>query len=163
MGKNNGNQKETLNQKKQKNFENSICEFRNNYDFLSNFYPCQIEYEGLFYQNAESAFQAQKCIIQEEKLVFCNLSASKAKRMGRQVKLRLDWETVKVSIMEEIVRAKFVQNPYLMKKLLDTGELLLIEGNTWKDTFWGMDINSGEGENHLGKILMNVREEFRKE
>ena len=65
--------------------------------------------------------------------------------------------------MEEIVRAKFVQNPYLMKKLLDTGELLLIEGNTWKDIFWGVDINSGEGKNHLGKILMNVREELRKE
>ncbi len=50
-----------------------------------------------------------------------------------------------------------------MKKLLNTEELLLIEGNTWKDTFWGMDMNSGEGENYLGKILMNVREEFRKE
>ncbi len=159
MGKHDRTQKE----KKQKNFENSICEFRNDYDFLSNFYPCQIEYEELFYQNAECAFQAQKCITQEEKLVFCNLPASKAKRMGRQVKLRPDWETVKVSIMEEIVRAKFVQNPYLMKKLLNTGELLLIEGNTWKDTFWGVDISSGKGENHLGKILMNVREELRKE
>ena len=83
--------------------------------------------------------------------------------MGRQVTLRTDWEQVKVSIMEKIVRAKFVQNPYLMKKLLDTGELLLIEGNTWKDTFWGVDINNGEGKNHLGKILMNVREELRKE
>ena len=61
--------------------------------------------------------------------------------------------------MEEIVRAKFGQNPVLADKLLATGDTLLIEGNTWGDKFWGVDTRVGQGENHLGKILMKVRAE----
>lgn len=141
--------------------EKSACidRFRDEYDFLSNFYPVQIEYGGLIYQNAEAAFQAQKCLTDEEKAAFCGLPANKAKRLGRQVQLRSDWETVKEGIMEEIVRAKFGQNPVLADKLLATGDTLLIEGNTWGDKFWGVDTRVGQGENHLGKILMKVRAE----
>ena len=65
--------------------------------------------------------------------------------------------------MLQIVRAKFAQNPDLAARLLRTGDRKLIEGNTWHDVFWGMDLNTGQGENHLGRILMQVREEMREE
>ena len=65
--------------------------------------------------------------------------------------------------MEEIVRAKFTQNQDMKQQLLATGNLVLEEGNGWHDTFWGVDLKTGEGENHLGRILMQVREELRGE
>lgn len=142
--------------------ESTIDSFRDKYDFLSNFYPCPIEYQGLWYQNAEAAFQAQKCRNEDEKTAFCGLPAAKAKRRGRQILLRSDWESVKFQLMEEIIRVKFNQNPKLAEKLLATGDRQLIEGNEWGDTCWGVDIRTGKGDNHLGKILMKVRSEYRK-
>lgn len=62
--------------------------------------------------------------------------------------------------MEEIVRAKFSENETLKNMLLATGDAELKEGNTWNDTFWGIDQKTGSGENHLGKILMKIRDEF---
>ena len=138
-----------------------INSFRDKYRFLSNFYQCPFEYKGLVYPNAEAAFQAQKCLTEEEKVLFTEYSASKAKRFGRQVQLRSDWQEVKLGLMEEIVRAKFRQNPETAKLLLSTGDRELIEGNTWHDVYWGVDIRTGEGENHLGKILMKIREELK--
>ena len=139
----------------------AIHHFREEYFFLSNFYTTDIEYRGLRYTNAEAAFQAQKCLTDEEKQAFSGLEAAKAKRLGRRVSLRSDWETVKLGIMEEIVRAKFTQNEDLKEKLLATGDIELIEGNTWNDTFWGVSLKTGRGNNHLGKILMKIREELR--
>ena len=75
--------------------------------------------------------------------------------------MRKDWEQVKDRIMEEIVRAKFSQNEELKEQLLATGDAQLVEGNRWNDRYWGVDIRSGVGENHLGKILMKVRSELR--
>lgn len=134
--------------------------FRGAYFFLSNFYEAPVEYGGLRYLNNEAAFQAQKCLTEEEKLAFTELPPNKAKRLGRQVTLRSDWEQVKVGIMEEIVRAKFTQNDDLRSRLLATGDAELVEGNNWNDTFWGVHLSTGKGENHLGQILMKVRSEL---
>ena len=135
--------------------------FRNEYRFLSNFWDAPVTYKGLTYQNAEAAFQAQKCIDEAEKVQFTTLCSNEAKRLGRHVQLRPDWEKVKVGIMEEIVRAKFIQNEELKWRLIGTGDAYLEEGNTWHDTCWGVDAETGEGLNHLGKILMKVREELK--
>ena len=97
---------------------------------------------------------------EEEKLPFTQARPGKCKGMGRRVKLRPDWEQVKVGLMEEIVRAKFTQNEELKRLLLATGDKRLAEGNTWGDTFWGVDLRTGQGENHLGRILMKVRGEL---
>lgn len=67
---------------------------------------------------------------------------------------------MKDGIMEEIVRAKFTQNQELKAQLLSTGDAILIEGNTWNDRYWGVDVRSGVGKNHLGKILMKIRLEL---
>lgn len=142
-----------------KNFvrETVILEFRDDYAFLSNFYDAPVEYEGLVFQNNEAAFQAMKNPAQAHK--FTDIGAKSAKRLGRQVELRNDWEHVKECIMYEICLAKFTQHPDLKEKLLATGDKFLTEGNYWGDTEWG--ICGGKGKNKLGKILMRVREELR--
>ncbi len=141
---------------------NSITDFhQEEYRFLSNFYEAVVTYGGLTFHSNEAAFQAQKCMTEEEKLPFTEYGPGKSKGVGRRVPLRPDWEEVKVGIMEEIVRAKFTQHPELAAMLLATGEKVLVEGNTWGDTCWGVDLRTGQGENHLGKILMKVREELR--
>ena len=138
----------------------TVHSFRNEYRFLSNFWDAPVTYRGLTYQNAEAAFQAQKCLDEAEKEQFCVLRSNEAKRLGRHVRLRPDWENVKLPIMEEILRAKFTQNEDLKQLLLSTGELVLEEGNTWGDTFWGVDAKTREGRNHLGRILMRIRKEL---
>lgn len=134
--------------------------FRNEYRFLSNFWDAPVTYRDKTYQNAEAAFQAQKCIDEAEKEQFTTLRSNEAKRLGRHVQLRSNWENVKLPIMEEIVRAKFTQNEELKALLLSTGDLVLEEGNTWGDTFWGMDAKTRKGRNHLGRILMRIRKEL---
>ena len=134
--------------------------FRGKYAFLSNFYPIKVTYGGLTYPNNEAAFQAQKTLKPEEREGFTCLPPSDAKRRGRHVRLRPDWEDVKCGIMEEIVRAKFTQNLRLRQQLIETGSAQLIEGNSWNDRFWGVDARSGTGKNHLGEILMKIRAEL---
>lgn len=137
---------------------NKIDNFRGKYYFLSNFSDSVITYEDVTYQNAEAAFQAMKVINPEQRKSFAHLPPNRAKAKGRNVRLRHDWEKVKIRIMYEIVKAKFTQNADLKRKLLDTGNADLIEGNTWNDTFWG--VCRGKGKNELGKILVRVRSEL---
>lgn len=131
--------------------------FDGEYSFLSNFYDSPLIYNELIYLNSEAAFQAQKC--PERASEFCTLPPGKAKRLGRKVQLRADWDLIKNNVMYEVVKAKFSQNHDLRKKLLDTGSEELIEGNYWNDKYWG--VCNGEGLNMLGKTLMIIREEFR--
>ena len=138
-----------------------INEFKGKYYFLSNFYTAPVEYEGLLYQNNESAFQSAKVIDIERRKQFCNIDPSTSKKKGRSVTLRHDWEKVKDKVMEDCVRDKFTRNDDLRQRLLDTGDQELVEGNTWNDTYWG--VYRGRGRNMLGKILMKVREELRNE
>lgn len=140
---------------------NTISRFRDEYRFLSNFYEAEVVYGGLAYGSNEAAFQAQKCTDEAEKKQFTELDPGKSKEMGRNVQLRPDWEEAKVGIMEEIVRAKFTQHPELASLLLETDSKILVEGNHWGDTCWGVDTRTGQGENHLGRILMKVREKLR--
>lgn len=137
---------------------NKIDDFRGAYRFLSNFYDAPVTYLGVTYANNEAAFQAQKCTDNTVKAMFANLNPSEAKRLGRNVQLRPDWETVKYDIMYEVCKAKFEQNDDLREMLLDTGDAYLEEGNTWNDRCWGTC--RGVGENHLGKILMRIRDEL---
>lgn len=139
-----------------------ILSFRDENYFLSNMFPCNVVYDGLTYCSAEAAFQASKTLDVEERKKFTNISGYDAKKLGRTVKLRSDWENVKIGIMQEILEAKFT-NPDLKEKLASTGKVRLVEGNTWRDTFWGVDARTGKGMNVLGNLLMDIRNEIQKE
>lgn len=135
--------------------------------YLSNFYPCPVEYDGILYMNAEAAFQAAKTLDTDLREEFSLLNPSQAKRKGRHIKLRYDWEQVKRQEMKKIVRCKFEQNKELAEKLIATDPKYLEEGNTWHDNTWGVchcsrcKSTDQVGLNWLGKILMEVRSELR--
>ncbi len=136
-----------------------IDRFTCDYDFLSNFHPSPIEVDGILYPTVEHAFQAAKTFVPEEKQgIAAAATPGRAKRKGRKVQLRPDWEQVKVGIMEELVRLKFATHADLRERLLATGNAELIEGNNWNDTFWG--VCRGRGRNELGLILMKLRSEL---
>lgn len=149
-----------------------IDKFEGRWRFLSNFYPCKIEHQGIEYPSVEHFYVAMK--VNDEQLIngryytpgdFREMvatidGAGLVKKIGRQVKLRRDWETKKLEVMNWGVREKFKNNE-LKELLLSTEDQELIEGNWWKDTFWG--VCDGKGKNHLGKILMEVRRELRGE
>lgn len=130
------------------------------FEFLSNMYPCRIEYDGRVYSSAEAVFQSFKTLSKEERDLFTTVDGKGARRLGKSISLRDDWDRVRVDIMRDVVRAKFTQNPELAAKLVATGNVELEEGTTLHDTFWGVDINTGKGQNQLGKILMDVRSEL---
>lgn len=136
--------------------------FDDQYAFLSNFYPATVTYEGMTYLSSEAAYQAAKCTDPADRKVFQTLTPGKAKRLGQQVQLRKDWDQIKISVMTEILENKF-QNPTLKAKLIETGNATLIEGNIWHDTFWGVDLNTGKGQNHLGILLMDLRTKLQKQ
>lgn len=139
-----------------------VMRFDGKYFFLSNFYPAEVEFEGITYCTSENAFQASKSLDKKVRESFANYTPGKAKREGRAINpLRGDWEKVKVDIMRSILKIKF-SDPILRKKLLDTDGLFLMEGNTWGDLYWGTDL-PGRGMNKLGNLLMEIREEIKKE
>lgn len=144
-----------------------IPEFSGKYNFLSNFSDSPIKYEGIVYPTVEHAFQAAKTLNINKRLEIAHASTpGQAKRLGRSVKLRSDWEEIKVDIMRECLRLKF-EIPELREALLETGNAELTEGNTWHDNFWGICYcskcrASAHGKNVLGLLLMEVRDEIRR-
>jgi ribA/ribD-fused uncharacterized protein len=135
---------------------NTIEKFKDEYEFLSNFYPSSIDYESITYPTVEHAFQAAKTLDHTERQKIANLpTPAKAKAAGRKVKLREGWNDIRTTIMREIIEIKF-SAPTLMILLQNTGDSILIEGNTWNDTFWG--VCRGKGQNWLGEIIMETRE-----
>jgi ribA/ribD-fused uncharacterized protein len=138
-----------------------IPEFTGQYAFLSNFYPSEIVTpDGWIWPTAEHLFQACKTWSPDDRRrVYAAASPGGAKRAGRRVALRPDWERVKKLIMLKTVLAKFEQNPELATLLDATYGEELVEGNDWNDMYWGQV--DGQGANHLGQILMWVREVLR--
>ena len=143
-----------------------ITSFKDEYRFLSNFYQSPVTLDGLTYPNAEAAFQAQKCAKEEDKVKYTLVkNPVVAKRMGKkEPNLPENWREISYGIMLEIIRAKF-SLPEMKEKLLATGKAELVEGNNHHDNLWG-DCTCSRcaarvGQNRLGKILMQVREELR--
>lgn len=138
--------------------------FNGEYRFLSNFFPCSIEFEGLVYTTVEHAYQAAKTNDEEGRnFIWMSSSASEAKRRGRMIVLRKDWDDVKLSIMKTLLRKKFYDH-VLKAALLQTGRQDLSEMNYWHDQYWGsctcLKHQMTPGQNHLGKLLMELRSEL---
>lgn len=128
--------------------------------FLSNFFECMITDHGLTFPSAEHLYQAYKAkTVYHAKAIQEAPTPGMAKRICRAISIREDWESIKIDVMRHVVTLKFAQNVHLQDLLLATDDMLLIEGNNWGDKFWGT-VNH-EGENHLGRILMEVRQNIR--
>ena len=150
---------------------------------FSNFFPSLVVYKEKIYPTSEHAFQAMKFVDYPEyqeairtantpgiaKILACQRTGGGYKwrtdmnsiilsYRKQGVKLRSDWEEVKVEIMYEILVEKFSTNPKLKNVLLSTGDSMLVE-HTTRDNFWG-DGGDGSGQNMLGKTLVRVRDNF---
>lgn len=134
-----------------------ILEFRGKFHFLSNFYLCKITVDGFEFDSVEHAYQAMKTP-KKDWPKFVGITPGQAKRLGRKLKIRDDWEQVKLPFMKALIMRKFMI-PELREKLLNTGDAELIEGNSWGDIYWG--VCDGQGQNNLGKTIMEVREQVR--
>lgn len=137
-----------------------ISGFHGEYEFLSNFYPCSITIpdSDINCSTVEHAYQAAKTLDIDERIYISTLRPGDAKKQGRKVKLRDGWESMKLFIMYELIKIKF-QDGFLRSRLLATWDSILIEGNDWNDCYWGVCNNLGS--NHLGNILMSIRQLLR--
>lgn len=152
-----------------------IDSFRGENFFLSNMYP--LEHTILTgitsAQSSEQAYQAAKFVdsATHQRVAWASakergfgerLDGIAAKNMAHELidagepKIP-NWTEIKCEVMYEAVRRKFIANPGIRGLLIATGTEPLIEGNDWGDMFWGQDSETGEGENHLGLILEQVR------
>tara|TARA_R110000868_G_scaffold47769_7_gene156242 strand:+ start:1065 stop:1544 length:480 start_codon:yes stop_codon:yes gene_type:complete len=142
-----------------------IEKFDEDFAFLSNFWPCDIEFEGIVFPSTEHAFQAAKTNDRETRLIIAaKKTPGQAKRAGGRQGILPDfdfeaWEDKKIDVMGEICRIKF-QDPALRELLKATGSQKLQEGNNWNDTFWGVSLKTGKGRNVLGTILEIIRDEI---
>lgn len=144
-----------------------INKFEGKYEFLSNFYPSRITIDSVSYPTVEHAFQSAKTRSFLKRIEISKLDTPReAKKAGRQVELRSDWETIKDQVMYDCLKEKF-KIKELKEKLLATGNEELVEGTTWHDNYWGNcsceKCRNIEGKNILGKTLMRLREELRNE
>jgi len=139
--------------------EMTITAFRDEYRFLSNFWPAPVEGPGqIVFPTVEHAYVAWKT---DNPVLWKEIATiehpGRAKRLGRiAAAMRPDWDKIKLPIMRNLIWQKF-QDPELFRMLQETKPHEIIEGNTWGDTFWGQ-CPIGTGHNHLGKILMEVRD-----
>lgn len=137
-----------------------IRKFKGKHRFLSNFWSVEIEYKGKVYPTLEHAYQAAKTLEESwRERIRGAESAGKAKKLGRRAPQREDWETLKIPVMRTLLQLKFAPDTALARQLLDTGREELVEGNTWGDKFWG--VCNGEGQNKLGELLMEVRDDLK--
>jgi len=135
-----------------------IREFNDTYRWLSNFYPCKVVHNGRIFLSVENAYQSAKSD-DDRWIQFCQtFSPGIVKAASKELQLdRNLWDKRKLQIMEEFLSQKFHQEPFKSMLTL-TGNEELQEGNSWHDTFWGIDLKTGKGQNHLGKLIMKIRD-----
>lgn len=137
-----------------------ISSFTGEFRFLSNFWPAEVSLDGEVYPSVEHAYQAAKTINTAQRAAIrVAKGPGIAKRLGKTVTLRSDWNTVRLTVMRDLLKQKF-SDPNLRQRLLATHDEELVEGNQWGDQFWG--VARGRGQNHLGRLLMEVRKESTK-
>jgi len=138
-----------------------IKEFQNEYRWLSNFAPVDIVLNGRIFSSVEHAYMSEKSDDLSWKETCANslYTAGQIKKLSGGIVLKSGWDDIKLSVMERCLRQKFNQNPY-KAKLMKTKYEHIQEGNMWNDKFWGVCLKTGKGENNLGKLIMQIREEL---
>jgi predicted NAD-dependent protein-ADP-ribosyltransferase YbiA (DUF1768 family) len=141
-----------------------IDNFNEEFSFLNNSYPSEVFFEGKIYPSIFNAYQASRTVNDFfRKLLQKTQTPEKIYEIAVQITDPIDWNTKRLLIMEKLIRDKFIRNSYLKQELLNTLNRDLLNTfsiKTESNVFWGVFKN--EGENHLGKILMRVREDIRK-
>lgn len=138
-----------------------IKSFSGQYSWLSNFYPVAVVYDGVEYMTVEHAYQAAKTLDKVERQIIQKAKTpAEAKNLGKYVTVRKDWFSIRVYVMKGLLEQKFAV-PVLRDRLMATGSDIIIEGNYWNDTFWG--VCNGKGKNVLGKLIMEIRDSIRNE
>lgn len=136
-----------------------ILDFQGENRWLSNMYRLTIPlvYQNIEYWSVENFYVAMKTTDIEIRKHIATLDPISAKKFGRSLKIRSDWEQIKLNVMRDGLDFKFSQEPF-MSKLIATGDQLIVEGNWWGDTFWG--VCRGVGDNNLGKLIMEIRSDL---
>lgn len=139
-----------------------ISSFSGEHRWLSNFSEHSVMLNPtIVFPTVEHGFVWHKTTNSEmRQRILMETTPGRVKRLGRKIELRPEWESLKLTVMHELVLLKFQQHEGIRQLLIETGEQELVEGNKWGDTFWG--VCEGEGENNLGRILMKIRSELRK-
>jgi ribA/ribD-fused uncharacterized protein len=125
-------------------------------------------YQGISYPTVEHFYQAMKTpkdALDVRRSIAACRTAGQAKRLGRGVDLRPDWEFIKVDVMRGVLQQKFAPGTWWYGKLMKTGDEAIVEWNRWHDNFWG-DCTCDKcktipGQNLLGRLLMEIRENGR--
>lgn len=141
-----------------------IYRFREQYGWLSNMKTANIHYKGHDFKSTENAFMWQKNPDDASWLKEClTLPPNECKKRSREISLRPDWNDVKLNVMYEVLVIKFTQEPF-KTLLLETENQNIVEGNYHNDKFWGVDIKitPNEGENWLGRLIMDIRTKIKK-
>ena len=152
--------------------------FIGQYEFLSNMHLCTVIIGDMVFPSAENAFQAMKCKTHKQMEEFQHITPYEARRRGKDIDVRSNWDKIRIPVMKKVLQAKF-EDQELADKLLRTEDMFLCELNYWGDTFWGKapvvehhkEVDGDvirewttrkiKGENHLGKLLCEIREEIR--
>lgn len=146
------------------NWRTMIDDFTGEYHYLSNFYKSPMMYSGVVIDTVEHGYQAMKTLdLRQRADIFAAPTPGAAKRMGRRVGVRDNWDEIKFLVMWDLLQIKFHSTPSLRTQLQATGDEVLIEGNTWGDEIWGCTKQPGNwgpqwvGQNWLGRLLMLLR------
>lgn len=134
-----------------------IDSFKGDFAWLSNMQrTAPFHYGSLSFDSVECFYVAMKTTNHLERIKISKMNPYDAKKYGRALQLRKGWDDIKLDVMKLGLKKKFSQ-PKFKELLLATGDQEIVEGNTWGDTYWG--VCGGVGENHLGKLLMEIRKE----
>lgn len=129
---------------------------------FSNFSSFMLEWKGLMFQTSEHAYHWEKFVGKPEiqQRIISARSAHDSLKIAHEYKDQYlpNCDDIKLGVMTDICRAKIQQHPYVMKKLMQTGTRLIVE-DSWRDDYWGWGPNQ-DGNNHLGKIWMKLRDEI---
>lgn len=141
--------------------------------WLANFFPTQLQLQGVAFNSSEQAFQYVKACRNNApelaSLILKSKNAVEAKRIGKGIEIKPKWDRTKEEVMKRILEAKFGTNPLLARKLVEIGNKTLVEATI--DTYWGAQatINSKsvkagtwKGANRLGILLMEIQDDLRK-
>lgn len=129
--------------------------------YLSNFHRCKINHLGYEWPSTEHAYMVSKVsdlTLQTQYQDIQNMTCDQVKRWGSTCELRSDWEELKYGFMFQITLEKYLRHSELRDKLLATGGKKIVEANSWGDQYWGYDVDKKSGENNLGKLLMEIRD-----